>query len=190
MYEWLLKKLGWTYDHYTSPFTRPDELFHGATKPTTTLAHMLAAEILKVDIKSGPILLKGEVLLSVTGNRFETYTFPNGARYLMKLVESACDSYSQVVGKGKGFWVPREISVHSGLRIYTQKYCRNNVKGYAPEAPDITLTGIPTFDEREMAIIKEAVLKAILLTEKRAEIAADAENQNKAVDIIAKFMGV
>jgi hypothetical protein len=168
-------------------------LFTGVTKPTTTLAHMLVAEILKSDespTKTADLhvlrLKSGKISWSVVSDQF---TLPSGKVLSKRSVAEACKQYSLDRGFTDSYWQPHEISGKSDLRKYVERVCKRS--GLPKTTISDVRTSLPVvFDKAELKILEDGLVQYLRQDEEREKNLEFTKNQESAVAVIADFMGV
>lgn len=158
------------------------ELIPGVTKPTTTLARMIVLELLKDDF-----LPDGT---SYTHPKFRI-RWTEG-KEIGKVVPTARECEEARIHNGSGiFWKKEYADPSNSYYSRSVEYAIRKRSARLPAVAtsvDVTCQDC-VFDKTEKDIIKEGLNKALGLYKERQKNKSHYDNQQKAVDAIADWMG-
>ncbi len=166
----------------TSSFDEKTHLFKGVPRPTTTLAHMIVSKILTSDLTCVDKKSFEVGGLTISWAKRKT-VLCNDRELDYEQCERLCSKYNT---KSRSSWAPSDLYYAVGLRNYVlEHYNENDTREYVINThPDVV------FNDAEMLILDNGIKKATHLKKEREKIAEYSDNQQKAVDIIEKFLNV
>ncbi len=172
---------------YTPPEEAEGLLFAGVEKPTTTLAKMIALELLSDKFKPDGdsfrvknfFLTWRRASMGRGINSFTTIQIQEGCAYVTARGDDIAPRHI-----GQSPWRKEEAKV---LQYLEEKYR----KGHPPRRYDISIenrSNHVAFSVHEISIIERALVRGLEFHKQRQALEKEALNQQKAVDVLAAWM--